>query len=53
VALAAVGKQEVEGGGTCPIADHDRAAIRRQTAAVFAKSAIAAAIATAIIWRFF
>ena len=48
VALGAVGTREVEGGGTCPLQEHERGAVRARVRKVFAESVITAAVVTAI-----
>jgi hypothetical protein len=48
VALGAVGKREVEGGGTCPLRQDERAAVSVRVTKVLIESFVVAALATAL-----
>jgi hypothetical protein len=48
VALGMAGKREMEGGGTCPLQQDERAAVSAHVRKVFAESFVVAAIVTAM-----
>jgi hypothetical protein len=50
VVLGALGKREDDCGGTSPLADDERAMVRRQTLKVVIQSALVAVAATALVW---
>ena len=48
VALGIAGQREMEGGGTCPLQQDERAAVSAHVTRVFAESFVVAALVTAL-----
>jgi hypothetical protein len=48
--LAALGKREMEQGGTCQLPSADRAVVGRQATKVMVQSTVLALVATLIAW---
>jgi hypothetical protein len=49
VFLGTLGKREQEGGGTSPLAEHERPIVRRQVTKVVVQSAAIAVVLTVIV----